>query len=359
MGYFFMKFSGGFSEPVAYFAKNVVLISLLLPAFRTVSWKKWYNGVLLAGILVLIPLIIFPGEFGTLYADCLLGAFAAYILLSYFVDREKGTFAWLSVAAGFSMLSMTKPVGIGLACIALAIILVDVVFVQQKKLHLQEMPLQKRIIMISGIIFVMLYAFISWRLALPGILAVNTAASSDSISNIFSGLQAYQLQGIRTSVTLLFADQKTGVLTLSILSIASIAILPGLFAIKKARGSERHASHCILVGGTVLGFFAYYLMTVFAIALFFAPRLVASMNSLDRYMGSYLVTMLLVFIGLLIDSEKPRSGALLMSVILCCLIPLSPINESFDFVSSYSERMAVRQPFVAAQTQNRSAPYQP
>ena len=344
--YFFVWFSGAFSEPVAYFAKNLLLVSFLLPAVGKIDWKRWYQGVLLLVALLFSVLLCFPGELGSLYIDALMGVVAGGMLFVYFSAAAKDTFVWLSVCVLACSLVMMKPSGASIAILMLAIIFADVLLVQKKrtKAELVSPVLPHGKVLVVCLCILLVFPLV-WALYTRFSGIVSERISAGILS---AGLQPYHLEGIRNTITVLFEPRQTGDLTLSIMSRLALSLLPGFFLIYSARNSAAQRSYSVLVGGVAIGFFLYLLGTIAMMLTGFSARLMAAASSLDRYLAGYLVALLVAIFSVLFAEERKHPNLLLLAV-CCCLLPLTPLNQSFDFVRDASARAKIRAPYAAAE----------
>ena len=344
--YFFVWFSGAFSEPIAYFAKNLLLVSFLLPVLRKVDWKRWYQGVLLLAVLLFAVLLHFPNEIGSLYIDALMGVVAGGMLFAYFSATEKSTFVWLSVCVLACSLIMMKPSGGVIAVLILAMIFADVLLAQQKRERAENAaPVLPRGKGLVACLCILCVFPLVWALYTRFSGVVNERVSAGILS---AGLQPYHLEGIRNAITVLFEPRQVGDLTLSILSRFALSLLPGFYLIYSARNSAAQKSYAVLIGGVSIGFFLYFLGTIAMMLTGFSARLMAAASSLDRYLAGYLVTLLIAIFSTLFTEEHKHKNLLLLAA-CCCLLPLTPLNQAFDFVRDTAARAEVRAPYAAAE----------
>jgi len=344
--YFFVWFSGTFSEPIAYFAKNLLLVSFLLPAVGKVDWRRWYQGVLLLAVLLFAVLLHFPNEIGSLYIDALMGVVAGGMLFVYFSAAAKDTFVWLSVCVLACSLIMMKTSGAAIAVLVLAMIFADVLLVQRKREKTENVApaLPRGSVLIAYLCTLCVFPIV-WALYTRFSGVVNERVSAGILS---AGLQPYHLEGIRNAITVLFEPRQTGDLTLSFMSRFALSLLPGFFLIYSAHNSAARKSYSILVGGVAIGFFLYLLGTIAMMLTGFSARLMAAASSLDRYLAGYLVTLLIAIFSTLFAEDYKHKNLLLL-VACCCLLPVTPLNQAFDSVRDAVTRTKVRAPYAAAE----------
>lgn len=119
--YFAMRTRGVVSDGYMYLIYQLAAFSFLLPLFAEKEKKDWRNGVKIAVLMMLFPLIQFTSFYYSIYIDAFLGIAAGYILCAYFKEKNSG-FQWFSMAMGTAMLVLVKEMGcILLVCIAMVI----------------------------------------------------------------------------------------------------------------------------------------------------------------------------------------------------------------------------------------------
>ncbi|MPM89561.1 hypothetical protein SDC9_136671 [bioreactor metagenome] len=154
--------------------------------------------------------------------------------------------------------------------------------------------------------------------------------------------------GIRNAVTILFEARPTGDLTFSIISRFALSLLPGFYLVYRAQNASEKRSAGVFVGALAIGFFLYLFGTLAMMLIGFSARLMAAASSLDRYLASYLVLMSVALLPYLFTGAR-KQKTLLLLVVCCCLIPVTPLNQSFDFLSDTSGREKIRAPYAAAE----------
>ena len=125
--YFFQKFYPVFNESYLMIAQGILTVSFLLPVFAEISWKRWKALFLMLPLVILLPLAFYPLFFSTVYVDALLGVQFAYLLFVYFSQKEISGFLLFQLSIGSAVLCLTKPSGLGLAGIVLALIALDLI----------------------------------------------------------------------------------------------------------------------------------------------------------------------------------------------------------------------------------------
>lgn len=351
--FLFLKLTGGYSEPMCYAANAVISVSLLIPILRSFPWKKWVQALFCAAALCLMPLVFFVDAIATLYVDCLMGLLIGYILFAYFAAPRKDWFTWLTVSAGICMLSMIKNVGVELCLVPLAIIGADWLFVQRASPSVRRTK-RGRALLLAACACAMFLPHGIWHAFLRASgIGSDLVGGTATAARFASFPQAYQLAGVKAAFARLFADRVTGQFTLSIASIGAILLLLGLLLIRRARGSRDERSVCFFVGGTVIGLFAYIAEITLAMVMTFEPAQVIEMLSLERYVDTYLLAMLLAFCGMLLERRKEPDGLLCTLAVLAALVPFTAPTRSLDFMDAEmrearSERRARYTDAVAA-----------
>ncbi|MCL2819420.1 MAG: hypothetical protein FWD38_01090 [Oscillospiraceae bacterium] len=124
--YFWMKVSG-YNESNFYISMGVLGSSLLLPIFKNITWNNFKVIPLAALFVFILPVFPFNYFYTEVYVDALLGILTAYILFSYFTEKNYDFSFYINIILAFAVLTIVKASGFGLALIAALIIIIDLI----------------------------------------------------------------------------------------------------------------------------------------------------------------------------------------------------------------------------------------
>ena len=178
--YFTQKAVNSYSEGRIIVSMNLMYISMILPVFKNIDWKKGLSKLLIyVPLIFIIPLCMYGDFYTTIYVDAILGVFMAYILYTYF-SMEEGLVKNLSICLGIISLPLIKTAGSGLAIFTIAIILGDTVY-KYKKFKDDKKIFHKKLIYILIYIICLIIGKYSWEIHL---IATNTieAWNTDGVS---------------------------------------------------------------------------------------------------------------------------------------------------------------------------------
>lgn len=131
--YLFTKIRGSFVEPELYHGINIIYFALILPLFKNLKSKNIFKTIIFILITIIMPTLFFDKFHISLYVDGLMGIFFAYILLVYFTEKAS-KFTFINLSLALFVLTIIKPAGIGIAILALFVILMDMCFANRLKI---------------------------------------------------------------------------------------------------------------------------------------------------------------------------------------------------------------------------------
>lgn len=354
--YFFEKIIGQNRQGIELFASMLLGFSLLLPLLKN-NKKKRKVAVLAIGFLILaIPAIFTDSWFyGMIYVDTLIGLLVGYILLEYYTS-SKDSFCIFSIGMALFTLCLIKPTGFFIGLITIFTLICDYLIqsiVIKKPCNLKQWAKEffqlKSIKVFLIFLFVCIVAFGSWE--------IDKNCFTNAEGTFVSAEQDYEDGGMIKYFIRVLAKTVLGTDTGSPDVISNINIFDHLF------GSTVYSRTPIeLPAGTWFGIFAIasvgiyqfllkdkekqtfmtFIISVFvgtlvylcftqAIYILRFPNFEAvSHASIERYVGSYLITMLFVIVGIVINyynkQEKyHRGNYILVAALIFIVTPIQPI----------------------------------
>lgn len=282
---------------------------------------------------------VFPNYWFSAYVDTLLGLVLAYSIGSYFADEQKGLFTLISASLGISLLIMMKNLGLEYAVIPMALILFDYLFVWRKAENLRRVSSGRRVACAALCLLLMLGA----RGVFVIVLLANGKASSEvtlllklfggavsggtetasAVENALGGfLKGYQIKSISTFLQFWRLDNtdRFGMYTLSYWSLYVLFSGFGLLLLWLLRGEKDFKSLRVCVGGLILGFWVYALLTLIGCIFVFPARQARVLLIFDRYMRSCYLAMIAVLLLLLFRRIAKKHLLLTLTVAACLFV---------------------------------------
>ena len=89
---------------------NVFVVSMLLPVFRRINWKRFVFGLFLIPFVLFVPWLfsthIIP--YNTLYIDCPIAVMFAFLLYYYFTS-EQNKVTYYVMGMGTAVMTLMRP----------------------------------------------------------------------------------------------------------------------------------------------------------------------------------------------------------------------------------------------------------
>lgn len=325
--YFVSKCYGSYSESAVYMATGWFIASMCMPLVGRFSLRKWWGALASAFALLCLPLIFYRWYIVLLYVDPFQGVMLGYILLFDYLNGERGLFYKLHMFAALAVLCLVKSNGLYLAVVALGIIVVSDICKKRVK---DQMAVW--LVMFAGILF----GKYSWTLYLnlTGFQAAwNTGSiSMQSIIGLATGnMQLYQKQSILNFIDAL-SEYGFGGCAFSMYIPTWLAVfsLVFLFNIYMGREEKKKQSY-VLMWGMLLGFVIYAVGLMVLYIFIYTEGEAVSLASFDRYMGTFLVAMVMVVAGVTVDTFAGEDKAALgTGIVICAMSFFLPLTYIYD-----------------------------
>lgn len=291
--YLWIKLGPGFTEADLYRAYGVFMVAMLLPCLAQSEWRRPGAALLMLSLLLMTPILAEPAAYTTLYVDPLLGVAFAHILLVSFQEDRSSAWRTLDLSLSVFVLALIKTSGVGLAAIALVILIIDALF-RLRRDRSRSAPV-RALAPLGCMLAALLAAKLSWDLTLS-LTQTSQAWPTDRLSlsalrdYLGGAAPAYQYATTDYFVSALFQrpllQGLLGVSFAACLALAALwAWLPGRLYPADGRSTRHRALSLGLVLGGVL--YALSLWALYAFT-FFTDEAVG-LASFARYMGTYVV----------------------------------------------------------------------
>ena len=359
--YFTQKVLNSYNEGRIIVAMNLLYISMILPVFRNVEWKKGLSKLLIYIPLVfVVPICMYGNFYTTIYVDTILGVFMAYILYTYF-SQEDGIIKNLGVCLGIISLTLIKTTGSGLAILVIAIILVDIIFQYRKCKEDKKIFHKKQFCLLIYIVCFIIGKY-SWELHLE---VTNTTEAWDtngvSVNNIISLIigngDDYQYTTIKNFIKQFFLQPiDFGLNKLTSFTILLIFIAYSIYTVYLAyRNDNKNYKKYILADIMLIICYGIYMASLLILYLFtFSEYEAVRLASYARYsciplVGMYLFNTLLICDNLL-EIKKDKINFGILCLILITIIPFNTvINLLFRNKISINNALNIRSQYSSIQ----------
>lgn len=357
---FATSFSKHFSESSALGGILALSYAQLAIIFTKVKHNDWKKILLITGIIIVTPLVFFDGFYNTIYVDAVMALIFANILYFNLSYRKKDIFYAIYMSLQFYLLVNTKQIGIGLAVIAFGAILID--FIASNKIKSIRSFIKrerKNLIYIFLPLLTGAISYISWKIYI-GSHDIGEGVFSLTLSkflNLFGpNAPSYRILTIDNFIHHFFIIKQYGVIFLSSF-LWSIIIFFVLYCAYKMTIFCRQKTF-LFQASTILGLYLYSGIILLMYLTAFSQYESTNLASIDRYLGTYLLCMLVLTIFILINYfTKSTLGRLsqnikiaFLFVLLLCIIPIdSFIDNTILQTSSNNSRRAIRLPYEAVE----------
>lgn len=338
--YFLMKLGNKYIEGHMFIAAQLFFVSLIM-TFVSKN-KKVIDALITAVILLFVPSLIFNNFYTTIFIDCILGLVFGYILLSIIVN-EYDKHQIINLILSIFTLVLLKDVGIFLALIAIAMIIVDLIFVKKKikfKRNFYEKN-KKYIWLVAGGIAAIAIAKATWNFDIN----INDARISFGNEITFRGILNFitrQNLGYRGIVignfirNLYTENIISSIVNFNTITLSVFLTLLLIPALKNVSNSKYYIG-CILSGLLI-----YIIGLVFIYCFKFTEYEAVRLASYSRYISIYFVAMIFIVTAMITSNCSNKVIPLLVVLLFV------PYTNFFAIRYTVREAMNVREPYETA-----------
>lgn len=355
---FITHFSKTFSEPNALFGILILSYSQLAIIFTKIKYTDWKKLSLISSILFVLPIAFFGSFYSTIYVDAIMGLIFGNILYFNYVYHKKDFFYAVYMGLQFYLLANTKQIGIGLVLIAFLAILID--FLRSNKLKpFKPFLLNKKneLIFMFIPLVVGILTNLSWTLYVKShhiseLFQISGIKLSD-ILNLFGGnAPAYRKATIVNFIMHFFTVSQRGAMFFSYFLISVILLLTMLYIYKKTQTNNQRSF--ALQSFSFIGLYIYAGAILFMYLFAFSEYEAQNLASIDRYLGTYLLGLLMLSLFILIDyfvksqrdqnSQNLKLAFLLVSLLFIVPVP-NLINDTLLSHTTNISKQQMRAPY--------------
>lgn len=347
--YFFEKIIGENRQGIEFFATILFGLALLLPLFKNLKSKRKMAFLCICCIILAVPAIFIESWFYlTIYVDSLLGLLIGYILFEYYTS-PKDSFLILSLALGMAVLALTKPTGFFIALIVLGIIGLDHIinmFSKNLKMFVKQLFNLEKLKIIIILFVVIISTFSSWE-----IYKSKTTVNIENENKYEESSLKYVIETIYNTIT---GNSQNTEDIISCMNLPAdlfdkttysskpfgmsagtwfcIFIIISIIFYKFVLKDENKKKFIVYIGSIFVGTFVYICFLQVAYIIEFPDAEALSHASLERYLGTFLMAILILILGIFIDynnkKEKySRSTYVFILAAVLIFTPIAPISN--------------------------------
>ena len=364
--YLFVNIRGSFVESELYHGINIIYFALMMPLFKGLKAKNIFKIIIFMLIVIILPTGFYANMHESLYVDGLLGIFFAYILFVYFTNKLS-PYNFINIALALFVLTIIKPSGVGIAFLALFIILVDFCFISKAKTK-QYFKERKILVAIICILLPIVFVFIakfSWSIYLENSnarISFDTAKITiQKIIDVFARFKGTETQNkiminFFKAFTTLSSSNKFANFNFNIPPITFIILF--MFIGAKLVYSEKDhiiKRRIVATGISLLIAGGIYFFTLLCSYLFmFGEYEGLRLASFTRYISSYLLGVYVFIVAYILEknkNEKPKDSKIPKHLLIFFVIIAITGSESFLSITALA-------PFDTHKTASTREPYE-
>lgn len=341
-----MVFSGEFSEWKAYYAYQVLAVSVMLPFMKLKgeSVSKKVAGIITWPIALVIPLYFFNEAYSSLYIDPFLGIVAGCGFAAIAISKTKDWVYQSYITLLCGVLTIAKDVGIYLSIFIALYFFIDYL-ARSKKGAIKETV--KMLPLALCPMLSMIVTKVLWKIELAVSHTPQKFSAPFDIAGTIAtikgnGNEFYTTvyENFRAAITYRYIYyERMGFNYTAIMVLITVALL--LFNVRLYRLGRIKTASCI--AGTVIPSAAViiYILSMFPlyISRFYEEEAI-NLASFDRYCGIVFLTGILLafwlFRNAIYDMEKP-----VLMIIVSVLLMLSVYHSKQEPISYYTSRQSV------------------
>lgn len=292
-------FTPEFAEDATFVAQNLLMLCAMAPMLADLSVKKPLSLLSAASLSALLPIIMNADAYSTVYVDSLLGVMTGMALLCFFA-KGRTRADDMSFAALLFLLTLTKPSGLGLAVIVLAVALAGMLWAKET-----------RWVALTGGLFAAAAAKISWNVYMAlcaGGESWNLGAINPlHIGEVQKEVLLHFLRAVEERPLLSYWVPVTYLMGVAVFAFAAWLLVQ---IIGKDRGRALKPAFV----GAALGSGAYALVMLLLYMYVYTVEEGVGLASYERYMATYLLALWLFLLGVALrEGEKVRMRVLVAS----------------------------------------------
>lgn len=349
-------FSKFFSESSALGGILALSYAQLIIIFAKVKYNDWKKIILITGIILIAPLVFFNSFYSTIYVDAIMALIFANILYFNYSYHKRDVFWVIYMSLQFYLLVNTKQIGIIFALIAFATIIVS--FIISSRLKSIKLFLSKKknnLICIFIPLATGLATYLSWKLYIKSHNIVENFSInlSSNFLNLFRPDSPYYHKlTIVNFIHNFFEVRQYGTMFFSFF-LWSVILALIMYCVHRIISKHKQKSFLFQIS-TILGLYLYSGIILLLYLIAFDEYESTTLASVERYLGSYFLGLLILVIFISIDyfirlrkyHLSPGIKIASLLVVLLCVIPINNlINDTVLQSTSNTKKQQIRAPY--------------
>lgn len=316
--YLFLAIQKVYREDTVIIAQNVLYLSIIIPIAKNIKWDKSALKILTAiPLIIFMPMILYENFYLNILVDGILGIMFAYTIYSEYED-DNLIFKTLKILSGGIMLCLTKTSGLGLAVLALIIILIKIIIDRKKDKNSFKSNIKSLFVIciIISIITSMWY------------IKVNNAEKRWDFSKYVDTEENHQdsLNILKSFGMSVFMRQDITTKQLTVFAVTVLLICLQLYSMKKIKNKNfNYYANAMLISIPI------YLISLAVTYMTIFENIEGTMlTCFDRYTSTILLAVLCFYSFSLFNVKTKFSTELIViASVIITLMPLDNINTQY------------------------------
>ncbi len=344
----FSGFKVTFIEWKMYFGYQIFALSFLLPIFKNIKLKQVWSTILIAVIIALSPMFLFPNFYDKIYIDPILAVLSGVGFATILLSQKKDWIYFLSIFSVISMLVLAKDAGVAFAAFLFIAFVVDLLL--QKDNYTK---MKKCILILTSFTFLII-PLLLWNLSIY-INEVTRIFSEDIIFseaiNVFLGNDdTYKTEVLKNFTEAIFTgivffgNTEFGVTYLHLLIIfcGGLYLLLHLNSKKSQFVFNPNAKYIVII--LLVQTIIYILGILLAYMFKFSEYEAVGLAALSRYLNvAYTAIWIVIILSsiTLIKQINITNRNVCLFIMLCGLMFTAPWDKIYVFATRTSVRSSI------------------
>lgn len=324
--YFFLGIKNVFEEDTVMIAQNLLYISLIMPIFKNITWKKGTKKLLLAIPILLLPITLYIDFFEEILVDGFMGV--VFAMGIYQICQKKSSINDILLVIYITALSLTKTTGLILAVILILAKLINVLVNKENKKYFGKVCLMMLIpIILTGAWYIKLAIYkanTNWKFEN---LYGESKFSEDRIEIIIQSFINGSM-GKKSCLT----ERKVGTWICIFAYVAYSACVYNAIPQEK----RKNYLYCSIVMFISIIIYILGLLCMYLTIFTYAES--KSLASYERYVGTIMLSAFLFNTYFFIENTKIKFSTILAIISICLIfMPVQAIQKNYIDVENYKE----------------------
>lgn len=332
----------GFQEHYLFCAYHVFVISLILPFIRNVKWREIFKIILILIIILLAPTVFFESPYyyyNIIYIDPFLGIMFGYVMASIFVTKEYNGFNIICISLALFALTLTKDIAPVFSFICVLFLFFKFVIYDKNykllkkisKINLKKFfNKTKPLWIFFGVVIV---SYLTWKINVMLNVKDISSDNPSTIKDVINALLRFE-DTYRVTVVNNYMKRLSDYRFVNMGSIYTVTFVFILLSIIIYKNEDLKVKKHALFGflSIYIGEFLYVFLMLVLYILMFSKYEALSLASFERYLSTYLMSILyfLIFITIYRSVElKKYSVLIILFVFILLNTNISLVKNNF------------------------------